>query len=148
MDPQAIGRTSATFTMDVERGKIREFARATGSRDPAYLDSERPVIPPTFLTTQAFWQDEEADPWKMAGLDLSRSLHAEQEYVFFGPPPCAGARLTFRTTITDGYATRRRRGGEMTFVVARTQFWDESGRLVAEARSVGVEVDSPSTETS
>ena len=46
---------SETFEIDVERGKVREFARATLSRNPAYLDGRRPVSPATFLMTTAFW---------------------------------------------------------------------------------------------
>ncbi len=34
---EAIGATDQPFEMLVERGKIREFARATKSQNPAYL---------------------------------------------------------------------------------------------------------------
>lgn len=141
----AVGRPGATFVMDVERGKIREFARATGSRHPAYLEDQQPVIPPTFLTTQLIWQGGEADVMQLAEVDFERGLHAEQEYIFHGPPPRAGARLTFSSTITDMYEKQGRRGGAMTFVVMVTEFRDEAGRLVAEARNTVVET-SPATE--
>ena len=36
MDESLVGRTGEPFTMVVELGKIREFARATKSRNPAY----------------------------------------------------------------------------------------------------------------
>lgn len=135
----AIGRPGATFVMDVERGKIREFARATGSRNPAYLEGEQPVVPPTFLTTQLIWQGGEADAMHLAEVDFERGLHAEQEYIFHGPPPRAGSRLTFSSVITDMYEKQGRRGGDMTFVVMLTKFRDETGRLVAEARNTVVE---------
>jgi hypothetical protein len=41
-----------SYTVPVERGKIREFAIATRSHDQAYLGADA-VIPPTFLTTAA-----------------------------------------------------------------------------------------------
>ena len=41
--------------MPVERVKIREFAKACMSDDPAYVDAPDPVVPPTFLTTTNFW---------------------------------------------------------------------------------------------
>lgn len=129
--------------MDVERGKIREFARATGSRNAGYLEDEQPVVPPTFLATQLFWQGDEPDLLQYADVDLQRGLHAEQEYVFHGPPPRAGARLTFTTTIADIYEKQGRRGGAMTFVVMVTEFRDPSGRLVAEARNTVVETSPP-----
>jgi N-terminal half of MaoC dehydratase len=138
----AVGRSSATAVMDVERGKIREFARATGSRNRCYLEAQQPVAPPTFLATQLLWQGDEPDLLQSAEVDLQRGLHAEQEYVFHGPPPRAGDRLTFTTTIADMYEKRGRRGGAMTFTVMVTEFWDASGRLVAEARNTVVETSS------
>lgn len=146
-NPDAVGTTGAPFEMDIERGKIREFARATGSTNAAYLSGDAPVIPPTFLTTAFFWQLEDANPWPAVELDQQRGLHAEQEYTFFGPPPRAGQRLTGTSRIDDMYTKAGRRGGEMTFVVMVTDFRDESGRLVAQARLTGVETAVPPTVT-
>lgn len=145
-NPHAVGTQGAPFRMDVERGKIREFALATGSTDPAYLEAERPVIPPTFLTTTFFWQTGESDPWPAVELDQRRGLHAEQEYTFFGPPPRAGTRLTCQSRITDVYTKTGRRGGELTFAVMVTDFRDETGRLVAQAKLTGVETARPPKE--
>ncbi|QIX26568.1 MaoC family dehydratase [Nocardioides sp. JQ2195] len=138
-NPDAVGRSGSPFTLDVERGKIREFARATGSSDPAYLEGDKPVSPPTFLTTQFFWQDGDANAWQLVELNQQRGLHAEQEYTFFGPPPSAGTRLTAQSTITNMFEKQGRRGGPMTFVEMVTEFRDESGALVAEAKMTGVE---------
>ena len=38
VDKSYIGRTGAPVTMHVERGKIREFARAIKDDDPMYFD--------------------------------------------------------------------------------------------------------------
>lgn len=35
--------------MPIERGKIREYARAAAADWPAYVDALRPPVPPTFL---------------------------------------------------------------------------------------------------
>lgn len=137
-NPDSVGRSGSHFTLDVERGKIREFARATGS-DPAYLEADLPVSPPTFLTTQFFWQDGDANAWQLVELNQQRGLHAEQEYTFHGPPPRAGTRLTAQSTITNLFEKEGRRGGTMTFVEMVTEFRDESGTLVAEAKMTGVE---------
>ncbi|WP_219417953.1 FAS1-like dehydratase domain-containing protein [Pseudonocardia nigra] len=147
-NPDAVGTEGAPFRMDVERGKIREFARATGSTDPAYLEAEQPVIPPTFLTTTFFWQSAESDPWPAVALDQQRGLHAEQEYTFFGEPPRAGTRLTCRSRIGEISTKQGRRGGEMTFAVMYTDFHDDTGRLVARAKLTGVETARPPAEAS
>ncbi|MEV0810448.1 MaoC family dehydratase N-terminal domain-containing protein [Micromonospora sp. NPDC050200] len=147
-NPDAVGTRGAPFRMDVERGKIREFARATRSTNPAYLDAEQPVVPPTFLTTTFFWQSGEADPWPAVELDQRRGLHAEQEYTFFGPPPRAGTRLTCQSHISEIYTKQGRRGGELTFAVMVTEFRDETGRLVAQGRLTGVETARPPADQS
>lgn len=142
-NPDAVGATGAPFRMDVERGKIREFAVATRSTNPAYLDVDRPVVQPTFLTNTMFWQAGESSPWSRVELDQGRGLHAEQEYVFHGPPPRAGTRLTCQSRIEDVYIKQGLRGGEMTFAVMVTEFRDEAGILVAESRMTGVETARP-----
>lgn len=144
----AVGVEGAPFVLDVERGKIREFAHATHSANPEYLDREDPVSPPTFLTTTLFWQPEEGNPWSAVELDQKRGLHAEQQYEFFGPPPAAGTRLTCTSRISDVFTKQGRRGGEMTFAVMVTDFLDDSGQLVARATLTGVETARPAKEAS
>jgi hypothetical protein len=139
VDPAAVGRTGEPFEFPLERGKVREFARATKSSNPSYLDDPAPVVPPTFLTTMTFWTTPASDTWSAVKMDQSRGLHAEQEYVFHGPPPRAGTVLTAQSRIESITSKPGRRGGELTFVVQVTEFRDESGRLVAEARLTGVE---------
>ena len=135
VDVAALGRTGEPFLMEIERGKIREFARATFSANPSYLDDVEPVVPPTFLTTMGFWSGPDSNPWADVKMDQSRGLHAEQEYVFHGPPPRAGTRLTATSRIESITSKPGRRGGELTFVVMVTEFRDPSGKLVGKARS-------------
>jgi hypothetical protein len=145
----ARGVVGAPFAVDLERGKIREFADATRSANPAYWLDERPVVPPTFLTVQMFyqaWAGDEANPWRTVELNQQRGMHAEQEYVFFGSPPRAGTTLTAQSRIAEIYQKAGRRGGTLTFAVMVTEFRDESGRVVAEARMTGVETDRPPEE--
>jgi hypothetical protein len=142
-DPNAVGKEGVPYDLYVERGKIREFARATRSSHPSHFEGERPVSPPTFLTTIFFWEEgvENANPWHHVKLDQKRGMHAEQEYVFHGPPPRAGTKLVCRSRIESVYSKEGKRGGKLTFAVMVTEFRDESGRLVAEARLTGVETE-------
>jgi hypothetical protein len=139
VNQHVVGRVSPDFEMLVERGKIREFARATGSANSAYFTSEVPPIPPTFLATQIYWFDETGDPWLLSELDVKRALHAEQEFTFFGPPPHAGDVLSFHTTVESVYEKSGRSGGNLRFAVMLTEFRDATGRVVAESRLTGVE---------
>jgi hypothetical protein len=149
-DERAVGAEGHPFAMDIERGKIREFARATLSSNPAYMAEERPVCPPTFLTTVFFWEEQVpgSNPWQFVKLDPKRGMHAEQEYVFHGPPPRAGTRLVCRSRIERVFHKEGRRGGKLTFAVMVTEFRDATtGALVAEARMTGVETEKPPEAT-
>lgn len=135
-----------SFDIPIERGKIREFARAAKSKDVAY-DGPQAVIPPTFLTTaRASWAPAEESRSMDLGFDLRRVLHAEEEYVFHGPPPTAGQTLTATTRPGDRYEKEGKRGGVMRFAVMVTEFRDESGELVAEQRTTIVETAKPPKE--
>ena len=87
------GKEYPPFTVTVERGKIKEFARAIGDLSPFYLDDAVGrasewgdiVAPPTFPIT---FRDENADTGVMLrdlGVDISRILHGEQEFEHFKP---------------------------------------------------------------
>jgi hypothetical protein len=136
----AVGRQGPAFDMAVERGKVREFARATKSDAAEYLEDPQPPIPPTFLTTSTFWQPPEAaELWRVIDIDLRRLLHGEQEYVFPDGPPRAGMQLTAQTRVESVFEKEGKRGGAMTFVVTVTDFIDPDGTLVAQARSTAIE---------
>jgi hypothetical protein len=129
-------RPGTPFQVCIERGKIREFAAAMQSGNPAY-QGEHAVIPPTFLTTAAQW----APPGARAehGFERARLLHGEQEYLFHGPLPRAGQVLQASEYVAQRYEKEGKRGGTMRFAVVVTEFRDDSGRLVAEARSTLIE---------
>jgi hypothetical protein len=139
VDRSKVGLQDEPVTMPIERGKIREFARACQTANSAYLDDPTPVAPPTFLTTVNFWSGGGTSPLQRLDIDLRRLLHGGQEYVFHGPPPRAGTELTFQTRVDQIYEKQGRRGGTMTFIETVTEFRDPQGTLVAEARSTAIE---------
>ena len=144
VNKDTVGKTGPRFEMVIERGKIREFARATGSASPEYLDVPDPVIPPTFLATVNFWQPPEAaDLYRSVDIDPRRLLHGEQEFLFTGAPPRAGSVLHAETVVEEIYEKEGRRGGVMTFVVMRTDFTDANGTIVAQSRSTAIETGRP-----
>lgn len=145
-NPDSVGTTGTEFEMDITRGKIREFARATHSDNPDYLEGSGNVCQPTFLMNYMFWQHGDQNPWPAVELDQQRGLHAEQEFTFHGEPPRDGTTLTCQSRIADYFTKTGKRGGEMTFVTMITEFRDETGRLVAEAKMTGVETARPPKE--
>jgi hypothetical protein len=141
----AVGVAGEPFELDVERGRIRELAKALFADDEAYRGST-PVVPPTFLTTMFMWETPASDPWPKLELDRQRALHASQEFEFLGPPPRAGTKLTACSRIEEIFEKEGRRGGTLTFAVMRTDFTDADGRLVARARGTVVETSRPPGE--
>jgi hypothetical protein len=141
VNPKSLGASGAPFELDIERGKIAEFARAVLARHPDHLRAEGEVIPPTFLTTQFFWEERVAgaNPWALVQMSQERGMHAEQEYIFHGPPPRAGERLVATSRIDSIWEKTSRSAGTLTFVKMITEYRAPDGTLRAEAILTGVE---------
>jgi len=152
VDTTSIGLTGHEYQFPLERGKAREFAQAVKAHDPVYFAVDTPLSHPTFLATAGrFWGYTFDTPGDsvFASVDLDRSLllHAEEEFVFYGPPPCAGMTLLAQTKITDVARKEGRKGGTMLFVVTETSYKNEHGDLIAVSRTTVVKTqDSPNAE--
>ena len=142
--------------MPVEWGKIREYAVATGSENPDYLDNPNAPIPPTFLSTVIFWEQpggglttpEAAAALAELGLeeDIRNLLSAEQEYVFHGPLPRAGERLALANRFDGVEVKEGRRGGRMVFTRFAVEFRDPAtGALRAECLYTSVRTSQAAT---
>jgi acyl dehydratase len=138
------GKEYAPYVVHVERGKIKEFARAIGDLSPFYLDDEvgraSPwgdiIAPPTFAITL---KDEKADTGSMLkdlGTDISRILHGEQEFEHFKPIR-PGDTLLCRGRISDVYE-KSGKSGPMAFVVRETTITDADNDVVAKVRGITV----------
>ena len=149
LDKTAVGAAGEPFELVVERGKIGELARAIRAEHPDHR-AARAVPPPTFFTTMFHWERQRpgANPWSRVRMSEERGMHAEQEYVFHGPPPVAGTRLVATSRIESITEKAGKRGGTLTFAVMVTELRDEAGRLVAEARMTGVETEHAPEATS
>jgi acyl dehydratase len=143
MDKSEIGNTSAPVTMHIERGKIREFARAIKDDDPIYRDEEAArkraggiMPPPTFTMTVGFWDDGPRKP--LLTYDLRRLLHGEQEFEYLAPIH-AGDVLTATTRVADVYEKEGSRGGKMTLGMVETTFVNQRDEKVLVSRSTLIE---------
>jgi hypothetical protein len=134
------------FDLWVETGKVREFAVATGSRDPAYAEAQ-PVSPPTFLMTANFWMTSENGPWGDSPPNFERLLHGEQEFVFHAPPPRAGTHLVGTMRIDRRYTKEGKKGGTMSFVETVTEYTEAgSSEVLVEVRATLIETSKAATQ--
>jgi peroxisomal enoyl-CoA hydratase 2 len=143
-DKSAIGKTGKPFKMQVDWGKVREFARAIKDPNPLYTDPELAKkelggipVPVTFLQTSSFWTDETSSPG-FGGFDLRRILHGEQEFEFF-KPIFVGDTLTGVTKVADVLEKEGGRGGKMTLLITETEYTNQKGEKVAISRSTLIE---------
>jgi acyl dehydratase len=139
-----VGKELPPFVVTVERGKIKEFARAVGDLNPFYLDDAAGrasewgdiIAPPTFLTT---FRDEGADTGALLrelGTDISRVLHGEQEFEIHRPIR-PGETFLCRSKVLDVYE-KTGRSGPMAFVVRETSVTDQANEIVATSRHITV----------
>ena len=142
IDRRHIGSELPPFTVEVERGRLRFFAQATGQTDPVYLDEAAAraaghpdlPVPPTFFFCLEMDAPNPGLLREQLGLDIARILHGEQGFTFHRLAH-AGDRLTFRQRIDDIYD---KKGGALEFIVRSTQVSNERGEAVAELRAVTV----------
>jgi acyl dehydratase len=138
------GKEYAPYTVTVERGRIKDFARAIGDLNPFYLDDSvgaasefgDVIAPPTFPIT---FKDDTADTGTMLkdlGVDIGRILHGEQEFELHRAIT-PGETLLCRPKITDIYE-KSGKSGPMAFVVRETAVTDAKNELVATLRGVTV----------
>ena len=138
------GKEFAPYTVTVERGRIKDFARAIGDTNAFYLDDRvgaasefgDVIAPPTFPIT---FRDENFDTTALLtelGTDVSRILHGEQEFELHRPMR-PGETFVCRPKLTDIYE-KSGKSGPMAFVVRETSVTDKDGDLVATLRGVTV----------
>ena len=138
-----VGKEYAPFVVTVERGKIKEFARAIGDLNPFYLDDRVGqasewgdiIAPPTFATT---FRDESASEafFRDLGIDISRVLHGEQEFELVRPIQ-PGHSYLCRSRIVDIYE-KTGKSGPMAFVVRETAITDRANEIVGTMRHITV----------
>jgi acyl dehydratase len=142
LDRRHIGHTLPPFEVDVEKGRLRFFAKATGQADPVYSDEAAALgaghpslpVPPTFFFCLEMESPNPAAIRELLGMDYGRILHGEQGFNFHAMA-YAGDRLRFEQRIDDIYD---KKNGALEFVVRKTRVSNQHGALVAEMRCVTV----------
>ena len=117
------GKEYQPIDFTVERDRVARFCDAIGDGDERYR-SDDPIAPPTFSTVMQIATGGQVVLDPELGLDYSRVVHGEQEYVIERPLR-AGDRLTATPRIADIYAK-----GPNEFLVTETVIRDERGEVV------------------
>lgn len=137
IDKKHIGLELEPQIVDVEKGRLRFFAKATGQKDIIYLDDAAAKAagfpnlpaPPTFVFSLEL---EGPTPFKIfdiLGVDLNKVLHGEQSFTY-KKPICAGDTITLKSKIVDIFD---KKNGAMEFIVQTTTATNQHGEDVGEA---------------
>ncbi len=144
INKSVLGKEYPPYPVTVERGRIKDFARAVGDLNPFYLDDRvgaaSPwgdiIAPPTFPVS---FRDESADSAAVLrdlGVDISRVLHGEQEFELHRPMK-PGETFLCRSKIVDIYE-KSGKSGPMAFVVREMTITDRANEVVATMRHITV----------
>jgi acyl dehydratase len=131
--------------IDVERGKIREFARATSAADPVHTDPtfaqaaghEDVLATATHVVVTGHQRDQHAFVTAL-GLDIARIVVGSVSWEY-ARPLLAGDVLTATRTVVDDESKPGRAGGVNRLVTLETVYVDTSGRVAVRQREVLVE---------
>jgi len=140
IDKTQTGKTFPPLSVEVEKGRLRFFAKAIGETNPVYVDEavakaagyRSLPVPPTFLLSLEMERPDLSGWLNEVGLDLAKILHGEQSFEYH-LPACAGDVLTFESRIGDMWD---KKDGALEFVVKETRVTNQEGRHVADLRSV------------
>ena len=108
IDTKFIGREYPSYTYDVSKDKIREYAKAIKNPDPHYMDEAFArkskygaiIAPPTFAVVFGAYLIEPLFMDKELNLNMAMLVHGEQELEFFEVVK-AGDSITTSAKITD-----------------------------------------------
>lgn len=143
-DKSKIGHSFPPFTIEVERGKIRELALAIGDNNPVYQNREAaqaagyadvPIFPtaPTMFT---FWGNTKMVSQLVSlGINVMRVLHGEEGYEYLAPIN-AGDTLTGVMTVVDGKSRQGKNGSSMDILTVEIRYTNQHDQPVLNAREM------------
>ena len=135
-----IGKVYEPFTMEVEKGRLRSFAKAIGENNPVYFDETaarkagyRSILaPPTFPFVAAMEAEQPFVLLADMGIDKRKTVHGEQQFTYL-KPIVAGDVLTGQQKIVEMYD---KKGGALTFIVTETRLTNQLNEAVCDMRTV------------
>ncbi|QII07846.1 MaoC family dehydratase [Rhodococcoides fascians A25f] len=139
------GRVLDSVTLDVEAGKIREFARATRTTDAVHTDAtaasragfDRLPATPTHVVVAGHQRDQK-EFVRALGLAIERVVVGSVEWKYLRPL-LAGDTVTGTRRVVDDTTREGKRGGSMRLVTLETTWADSSGQAVIIQREVLIE---------
>jgi len=143
-DKSKIGQSFPPFTIEVERGKIRELALAIGDDNPIYQSREAAQVAgysdvplfPTAPTMFTWWGNTKmVGQIASLGINVMGVLHGEEEYEYLAPIN-PGDTLTGVMTLVDGKTRQGQGGTSMDILTVEIRYTNQRGQPVLNAREM------------
>ncbi len=139
-DADFIGKEYPSFSVDVEKGRIKMFADSIGEKNLIYFDEKAAKnkgysgipVPPTFAFTLAMEAGQSFNILADMGIPKTQAMHGEQGFTYH-EPIYAGDAVTGIQRITDIY---EKKGGALQFIEAVIELRNQNDTHVADLRSV------------
>ncbi len=145
-DASKIGQSFSPYTIEVERGKVRELALAIGDENPIYQSRQAaqavgyadvPLYPtsPTVFTFWGVGYSQLLEHWSSLGIDVNRMLHGAEAIEYLAPI-APGDTLTGIMTLTDAKTTKGQAGSSMDILTFEFRYTNQHGEPVLRLRKV------------
>ncbi|MGH1373851.1 MAG: MaoC family dehydratase N-terminal domain-containing protein [Cellvibrionaceae bacterium] len=137
LDRNHIGHKFEPHTVEIEKGRLRFFAKAIGETNPIYFDESAAQaagyrslpVPPSFPFSIDLDSPEFLPVLGLLKMDIGRILHGSQEFEYFAPI-CAGDAITCQTELKEMFD---KKGGALEFVVLETVFTNSDDEVVVKS---------------
>ena len=145
-DHSKVGKEYTPIVWEVERGKIRELAKAVGDPNPIFQDREAAIregykdtpAPATFLTVPMMWSTSMPFVITDLAINFMMVLHGEEEYEYYREI-YPGDVITATPKIAAIEEKTSKSGRKMDMVTVELLYTNQRGEKVAKARSLLVE---------
>jgi acyl dehydratase len=145
-DTSKVGKEYAQVIWEVERGKIRELAKAIGDPNPIYVDKDAAIsegykdspAPATFLTVPIMWSSSLPGILTDLGINFMKLLHGEESYEYY-KEIYPGDLITATPKVAAIEEKTNKAGKKMDMVTIELLYTNQRGEKVAKATSLLVE---------
>ena len=140
IDKKWIGFKLPVSELNIDRSRLRFFAKAIGESSSIYTDVEAAraagyadlPAPPTFLFAAELDSGASDQLLQKLEVPIAKILHGEQSFCYH-QSACAGDTITVHSQVDDIYD---KKNGALEFIVKSSRAINQHEQLVAEMRTV------------
>jgi len=140
LNKEFIGKEYEPFTIEVEKGRVAQFAKSIGEENSIYFDAEiakkagyRNIpVPLTFAYTITMDAGQSFNVLEDLGVEKTNAVHGEQGFTYHSDI-CVGDVISGSQKIIDIYD---KKNGALIFIVTGIKLVNQDDVHVADLRSV------------